>query len=152
MRGSKETAKQVKKAKRLLVEPGKCVNALTDEDEETDSSEADISGCHQLVEGDEAEEKAPTTSTAAECHDKGNGYDQGMIAYEHTFATGDCVKIISGSFTGYYATVLGQSYGDEFKLQYFKKCFRKWILNPNDLDSRPGNEFKKVVAKVDKRS
>ena len=49
-----------------------------------------------------------------------------MIADEHTFATGDCVKIICGMYTGCYA---------------FKKCFKKWILNPNDLDSRPRNEF-----------
>ena len=66
------------------------------------------------------------------------------------------VKVISGLFQGYYAMVLGSSYGDENEIQYFtekKTIFgaKYWFLKENDLDSREKCELKKVVAALDNR-
>ena len=65
---------------------------------------------------------------------------------------GDYVKIVSGLFKGYYATVLGESYGEEKEIQYFEEKFGKWILKDGDIDSRPPEEMMKVTAVVDGRS
>ena len=69
---------------------------------------------------------------------------------------GDCVKITSGLSQGYYAVVLGLSYGDENEIQYFaeKKTIsgtRYWFLKENDLDSRGKCELKKVIPAIDNR-
>ena len=67
------------------------------------------------------------------------------------FNNGHHVKIIKGSFIGLYATVTGESYGDEVEIQYFEPKFGKWILRDNDMESREPNELLKVTAKVDQR-
>ena len=70
---------------------------------------------------------------------------------------GDCVKIISGLFQGYFAMVLRSRYGDENEIQYFteKKTIsgaKYWVLKENDLDSRVKCELKKVVTALDNRN
>ena len=62
---------------------------------------------------------------------------------------GDCVQIVKETFKDDYAIVLGESYGDEYEIQYFEKNFEKWVLNPKDKDSRTVDELKKVKATVD---
>ena len=57
---------------------------------------------------------------------------------------GDCVKIIHGSFLGYYDMVIDHSYGDEFEVQYFQKNLGKYVLKPNDFDSREESDLEKV--------
>ena len=64
--------------------------------------------------------------------------------------------MISGLFQGYYAMVLGSSYGDENEIQYFteKKTIsgaKYWVLEENDLDSRAKCELKKVVGVLGNR-
>ena len=59
------------------------------------------------------------------------------------------VKIISGLFQGYYAMVLGSSYGDENEIQYFteKKTIsgaKYWVLKENNLDSRENVSSRKL--------
>ena len=34
-----------------------------------------------------------------------------------------------------YASVLGEGYGDEVEIQYFKKKGKYWVLNENDYNS-----------------
>ena len=36
-------------------------------------------------------------------------------------STGECVRVVSGAFLGYYAMVVGESYGEELEIQYFKR-------------------------------
>lgn len=48
----------------------------------------------------------------------------------------DCVKILCESYKGYYAIVTSQLYRDEWKIQYFKKFFDRYILKEGDFDSR----------------
>ena len=62
---------------------------------------------------------------------------------------GNCVQIVIEPFKEDYAIVLGESYGDEYEIQYFEKNFENWVLNPMDKDSRTVDELKKVKATVD---
>ena len=52
------------------------------------------------------------------------------------FQLGDYVKVIVGSFKGYYAVVTGSSYGDELEMNYFEKKEKWWTLKENEWDSR----------------
>ena len=70
---------------------------------------------------------------------------------EKDFQIGDSVKIVTGLFQGYYATILGRSYGDELEIQYFEEKYGKWILKGH-IDSRSPEEMVKVTATVDGRS
>ena len=64
--------------------------------------------------------------------------------------TGEYVKIVKGSFAGLYATLLGESYGNEVEIQYFEKKFGKWIVKDRDVDSREPVDLIQVTAQVDK--
>ena len=74
----------------------------------------------------------------------------------NNIVVGDCVKIISGLFQGYYVVVLGSSYGDENEIQHFteRKAIsgaKYWVFKENDLNSREKCELKKVVSAQDNR-
>ena len=60
------------------------------------------------------------------------------------------VKIINGSFSGFYVTVTKKSYGDEWKTNYFQKHYGKWTLKDGDLDSRDAEHMIAVTAYPDK--
>ena len=75
----------------------------------------------------------------------------GLLEDDGNSKTGDYVKIVKGSFNGLYATVLGESYGDEIEIQYFEKKFGKWIVKDKDVDSREPDDLIKVAGQVDKR-
>ena len=68
---------------------------------------------------------------------------------------GDCAKIISGLFQGYYGVFLGSSYGHENDTKYFTEKTisgaKYWVLKENNLDSREKPELNKVVAVLDNR-
>ena len=69
---------------------------------------------------------------------------------EEAIKVEDYVKIVKGSFLGYYACVIGDSYGDEIEIQYFEKKYDtsgKFLLKDNDFDSRECNELVKVSVK-----
>ena len=63
----------------------------------------------------------------------------------NNIVVGDCVKIISGLFQGYYAVVLGWNYGDENEIQYFTEKTisggKYWVLKENYLNSRKNCEL-----------
>ena len=56
------------------------------------------------------------------------------------------VKLINGSFSGFYATVTNKSYGDEWEINYFQKQYGKWTLKDGDLDSRDAEDMILVTA------
>ena len=58
----------------------------------------------------------------------------------------DGVQIVKKTCKDDYAIVLGESYGDEYEIQYFEKNFEKWVLNPMDKDSRTVDELTQVKA------
>ena len=69
---------------------------------------------------------------------------------------GDCVEVTNQLYKGFYATIIGCSYGDELELQ----CFERkqglpygiyWVLKENDFDSREKCDLKKVVPHIDHR-
>ena len=43
------------------------------------------------------------------------------------------MKIVHGSFSGFYATVTNKSYGDKWEIHYFQKQCGKWTLKDGDL-------------------
>ena len=53
---------------------------------------------------------------------------------------------------GYYAVILGSSYGDENEIQYFNTKItsgtKHRVLKENDLDSREKYELKKVIVAI----
>ena len=53
---------------------------------------------------------------------------------------------------GYYAVILGSSYGDETEIQYFNKKItsgtKRRVLKENDLDSGEKCELKKVIVAI----
>ena len=62
---------------------------------------------------------------------------------------GDYVKIMKGTFKEFFGVALGDSYGDEVEINYFKEMHGKpygryWVLEPNDKDSRTNDEVQKV--------
>ena len=63
---------------------------------------------------------------------------------EDELTPGDYVVVIKGMFKGYYATVLGEGYGDEIEINYFEKKKKWWTLKENDIDCRERDELKKV--------
>ena len=73
----------------------------------------------------------------------------------HNIVVGDCAKIISGLFQGYYGVFLGSSYGYENDTKYFTEKTisgaKYWVLKENNLDSREKPELNKVVAVLDNR-
>ena len=63
----------------------------------------------------------------------------------------DCVQVLKDPFKGYYAQITGNSYGDEFEIQYFKFKCGYHVVSVGDLDSRPPEELKKVGWRMDRR-
>ena len=68
---------------------------------------------------------------------------------------GDYVKVVAGSYAGWYAVVQDDGYGDELEVNYFKEVVgsvlvdghrysRYWVLNENDLDSLERKDMLKV--------
>ena len=62
----------------------------------------------------------------------------------------DCVQVLKDPFKGYYTQITGNSYGDEFEIQYFKFKCGYHVVNVGDLDSRPPEELKKVGWRMDR--
>ena len=48
--------------------------------------------------------------------------DPGDESSDGKLKTGEYVKIVKGRFAGLYATVLGESYGNEVEIQYFQNA------------------------------
>ena len=61
------------------------------------------------------------------------------------------VKMVNGSFSGFYATFTNKSYGDEWEINYFQKQYGKWTLKDGDLDSRDAEDMILVTAYPDKQ-
>ena len=67
-------------------------------------------------------------------------------------STGESVRVVSGAFLGYFAMVVGESYGEELEIQYFEKKEKWWVLKEYDFDSRPQTDLRRVgKARVDGR-
>ena len=64
---------------------------------------------------------------------------------------GRYVKIVNGSFPGFYATVTNKSYGDEWEINYFQKKYGKWTFKDRDLGSSDAKDMILVTAYPDKR-
>ena len=65
---------------------------------------------------------------------------------------GNYVMVIHEPFSGYFAVVTDNSYGDKSEIQYFQNKEKWWILIENDFDSRLANELKPVKGRIDERS
>ena len=63
---------------------------------------------------------------------------------DQTFKTGDYVKIVKGDYEGWFATVLGESYGGNIEIQYFEKKDKWWVIKPHDKDPREPGELQKL--------
>ena len=50
------------------------------------------------------------------------------------FKPGDYVKVIAGHNIGYYASVLGEGYGNEIKINYFEQKRNRWRLKDHAKD------------------
>ena len=76
--------------------------------------------------------------------------DDGHGSTNIQFVKGDYVKKIKGNFVGLFASVIGDGYGDEVEIQYFKNSTngKYWVLADNDYDSREDDELKKVDAHI----
>ena len=61
------------------------------------------------------------------------------------------VKIVTGSFSSFYATVTNNPYGDEWEINYFQKQYGKWTLKDGDLDSHDAEDMILVTAYPDKQ-
>ena len=57
---------------------------------------------------------------------------------------GDCVKIVKGHYLGYFALVIGEGYGGETEINYFKGKKKWWVLKENDFDSRERGDLEKI--------
>ena len=74
------------------------------------------------------------------------------------FSYHDVAKVVRGIFTGFYAIVTETSDTnrinelDQLQINYLKRCFGKWVVNENDLDSREIKDLIRVRAHVDGRS
>ena len=62
----------------------------------------------------------------------------------------NCVKIIKAC-KGFYTIVTCKSYGNEWKIQYFKKAFDKYVLKEGDIDSSEPEDLLRVESTVDGR-
>ena len=60
------------------------------------------------------------------------------------------MKIVKGLFSGFYATVANNSYGDEWEIKYFQKQNGKWTLKDGDLNSPDAEDMILVTAYPDK--
>ena len=49
-----------------------------------------------------------------------------------------------GDFYGYYAVVMGESYGDEIEISYFQKREKNFVIKENNFDSWLIIELKRV--------
>ena len=74
-----------------------------------------------------------------DAEEEGEDEQQGEI-----ISTGECVWVVSGAFLGYYAMVVGESYGEELEIQYFEKKEKWWVLKEFDFDSRPQTNLRRV--------
>ena len=92
-----------------------------------------------LSEKEDEENRMPTEKTAS------------VKSATQKVLPGRCVKIVKGLFTGFYATVMGRSYGDEWEINYFRKQFGKWVISVNDLDSREAEDMIVVTGHPDNR-
>ena len=82
-----------------------------------------------------------------DAEEEGEDEQQGEV-----ISTGECVRVVSGAFLGYYAMVVGESYGEELEIQYFEKKEKWWVLKEFDFDSRPQTDLRGVgKARVDRR-
>ena len=64
----------------------------------------------------------------------------------------DYVEIVQSLFRGYYALLIGESYGDELEIQYFREktdnsgSYRE--LATYDYDCRPSEDLKKIEPTI----
>ena len=79
--------------------------------EESSDSESD----DDLLSSEEESEE--------DAEEGGENEQQGEV-----ITTGECDRIVSRAFLGYYAMVVGESYGEELEIQYFEKKEKWWVL------------------------
>ena len=60
------------------------------------------------------------------------------------FKIGDFVHVKKGSYKGLYAVIVNNSYQDEFKINYYAKQGKWWVLKQGDIDSKMSNELTAV--------
>ena len=74
-------------------------------------------------------EKSDDDQIGAEGQDEmdNENKDDGHGSTNIQFVKSDYIKIIKGNFVGLFASVIGDGYGDELKIQYFKNSTN--ILN-----------------------
>ena len=53
-----------------------------------------------------------------------------------------------GDFYGYYAVVMGESYGDEIEISYFQKREKNFVIKENNFDSWLIIELKRVQGNL----
>ena len=140
--------------KRMIREEREKMTDEDDEDDEEIESDEEVQGEDEVSEGEsesqeleEEEEKDEDPESDKELEEEDSEQPE-----KSKLKKGDCVKIIHGSFLGYYAMVIEHSYGDEFKVQYFQKNLGKYVLKPNDFDSSEESDLGKVEFELNARS
>ena len=87
-----------------------------------------------------------------EVGNEGNSMDNDSVRKASArIQPGSYVQVVSGPFKGFYASVVCNSYGDEWEINFFEKKFGSWVLKEGDIDSREESDLELVMAKVDKR-
>ena len=119
---------------------------VSDISDTSDSSEYEVSDYEDEFTDDGEDDISHDEDDAGDTDDDIN------MAISESLKCGDYVKVVSGLFKGFYATVLGKSYGGEVEIQYFQEKYGKWVLKENDIDSRLPEELIKVTAEMDRRS
>ena len=109
----------------------------TDEDEDHENDEEDIFDEEDHLFEDHENSKGGI-------NDNTEDGEIEELADKQTFKTGDYVKIIKGNYAGMFATVIGESYGDEIEIEYFEKKNIWWVLKPGDKDSREYADLQKL--------
>ena len=64
------------------------------------------------------------------------------------FKPGDYVKVIAGHNIGYYASVLGEGYGNEIEINYFEQKRNRWQLKDHAKDSREIHELEHALLTI----
>ena len=72
------------------------------------------------------------------------GRDSSDDDHQDDLKPGDYVKVIKGSYLGYFALVNCDGYGGEIEINYFTGKNKWWVLKENDFDSRDRGDLKKV--------
>ena len=104
----------------------------------------------------DASESDTDVLTAASFHDSSDDDILSELEDTNDLEKESIVKVEAENYKGYYAEVIGTSYGDEVEVQYLEKIPEAGTRNssnchyrkiPNDYDSRKKEELQKVLSK-----